>query len=100
MSPERPRLHVPSEPAAQRAAWYEAVLGGQELADVVSGECGIAAWLWERWRVLDAAGLDRAAFAVIVSAYRRELWLWLAGERTWQQCCSGLLGRLDRRLGG
>ena len=31
-------------------------------------------------------------FARIVVAYRRELWLWLAGERTWAQACSGLVG--------
>jgi hypothetical protein len=98
VSAERPRLHVPSEPA-EKSAWYRAVLDGAALADVVDGECGVAAWLWERWRVLASAGLDRAAFGAVVSTYRRELWLWLAGERTWEQCCSGLLGRLDRRIG-
>lgn len=98
MSAERPRLHVPSEPADRRATWYAGVLAGQLLADVVDGDCGIAGWLWDRWRVLEQAGLDRAAFGVVVSTYRRELWLWLAGERTWEQCCSGLLGRLNRRL--
>ena len=36
-------------------------------------------------------------FARIVVAYRRELWLWLAGERTWDQACSGLVGRISRR---
>jgi hypothetical protein len=49
--------------------------------------------------VLASVGVDRASFGAIASAYRRELWLWLAGERTWQQCCSGLLGRLERRMG-
>ncbi len=49
--------------------------------------------------MLASVGVDRTSFGVIAAAYRRELWLWLAGERTWQQCCSGLLGRLERRLG-
>ena len=40
--------------------------------------------------MLERAGIDRADFAGIVVGYRRELWLWLAGERTWEQCCSGL----------
>lgn len=31
------------------------------------------------------------------AGYRRELWLWLAGERSWQQCASGLAGRIARR---
>jgi hypothetical protein len=30
-------------------------------------------------------------------SYARELWLWLVGERTWEQCVSGLGGRLLRR---
>jgi hypothetical protein len=38
-------------------------------------------------------GLER-----VVLDYRREIWLWLAGERTWAQCCSGLIGRINRRL--
>ena len=59
---------------------------------------GIAPWLWERWRVLEGAGLDRVRFFAIVVGYRREIWLWLMGERTWVQCCSGLIGRIDRRL--
>ena len=37
-------------------------------------------------------------FGAIVADYRREIWLWLAGERTWAQCCSGLIGRITRRL--
>jgi hypothetical protein len=34
----------------------------------------------------------------MVLDYRRELWLWLAGERTWAHACSGLVGRVGRRL--
>jgi len=33
-----------------------------------------------------------------VVASSRELWLWLAGERVWSQACSGLLGRVERRV--
>jgi len=98
VSAERLRLHVPSEPIAQKSAWHEGVLDGRELAEVIDGECGIAGWFWDRWRVLATLGLDRDSFGTIVSAYRRELWLWLAGERTWEQCCSGLIGRLERRI--
>jgi len=49
VSAERPRLHVPSEPADRRATWYAGVLAGQLLADVVDGDCGIAGWLWDRF---------------------------------------------------
>jgi hypothetical protein len=68
------------------------------LDEVIEKEDGVAPWLWERWRALEGAGLDRGRFVAIVVGYRREIWLWLMGERTWAQCCSGLIGRIDRRL--
>jgi len=90
-------LHVPEEPPG-RQAWYEAVLDGTPLAEVVEGDGGVAAWLFARWRVLEAAGMGEKDFVAVVGGYRREIWLWLAGERTWAQCCSGLVGRVQRRL--
>ena len=88
-------LHLPDEPVTLRTQWHQAVLDGATPADVVPA---VADWLWERWRVLAAEGLDRAGLDAIVSGYRRELWLWLGGERTWEQWCSGLIGRIARRL--
>ncbi|HLG66656.1 MAG TPA: hypothetical protein VKV36_02140 [Acidimicrobiales bacterium] len=96
---EAVRLHVPDEPLGRRGAWYEAVLDGEDLAAIVAGEGGVAEWLWERWRVLEAEGISAGDFYDLVVAYRREVWLWLAGERTWAQCCAGLLGRIGRRAG-
>jgi hypothetical protein len=93
-----PQLHIPEEPVAQRIAWYEEVLAGTDLVDVVSGHNGIASWLWGRWRVLERHGMSEKDFAGIVLDYRRELWLWLGGDRTWEQCCGGLVGRIGRRL--
>jgi hypothetical protein len=95
-----PALHVPDEPIARREAWYAAVLDGAPIAEVVEGEGGVAEWLWGRWRVLASAGLDAKDFSTAVGGYRREIWLWLGGERTWAQCCSGLIGRLTRRFAG
>jgi hypothetical protein len=92
-------LHVPSPPS-QQEQWRDAVLAGADLVDVVTGDDGIADWLWRRWRALERAGLDREAFVSLVVGYRRELWLWLGGERPWAQCCAGLIGRIERRLPG
>lgn len=92
-----PRLHLPDEPA-HKVRWRDAAIGGTDLAEVVGGPGGIAEWLWQRWSVLRSAGMDAEALGAVVLGYRRELWLWLAGERTWVQCCAGLVGRLDRRL--
>ncbi len=94
---ESVRLHIPSSPA-ERERWYADALDGVALAEVLGRPGGTADWLWRRWRVLEGAGLSRAAFGVIVLGYRRELWLWMAGERTWAQCCAGLIGRIERRL--
>jgi hypothetical protein len=76
------------------------VLQSATLDEVVEKEDGIADWLWERWRILETAGMDRSRFLGVVTNYRRELWLWLMGERTWEQCCSGLIGRIERRIAG
>lgn len=93
-------LHVPDEPTARAARWLQAVHDGGDFEHVLSGDDGVSAWLWSRWRSLAAAGLDEQVLRGMVLDYRRELWLWLAGERTWSQCCSGLIGRITRRIGG
>jgi hypothetical protein len=93
-------LHVPDEPTARAERWRQALDDGQDLESVLTGADGVTSWLWTRWRSLTAVGLDQQDLEAIVDDYRRELWLWLAGERTWAQCCSGLIGRISRRVGG
>jgi hypothetical protein len=93
-----PTLHVPDEPIVRAHAWLAAVLAGSEWDDVLSADDGLIAWLWSRWSSLRSAGVTQEAFARIALEYRRELWLWLAGERTWAQACSGLVGRVYRRM--
>jgi len=68
-------------------------------AAVVDAGAWIADPLWALWGpVLEAAGMDRDRFGEVVAGYRRELWLWVMGERTWAQAAGGLLGRVQRRL--
>lgn len=93
-----PALHLPDEPVRRRAAWLCQLAGGRTWDDLIEGDDGPTSWLWERWQVLECCGLDQEAFLAIVVAYRRELRLWVAGERTWRQACSGLIGRIRRRL--
>ncbi len=96
-----PVLHVPDEPTSRAEEWLAAVQDGRDLDAVLTeDDDGVTAWLWSRWRALAATGLDEEDLGMIVLAYRREIWLWLAGERTWAQCCSGLIGRINRRLDG
>ncbi len=93
-----PVLHVPDEPAARAEGWLAAVLDGRDLGDVLADDDGVVPWLWTRWRFLASTGLSEDEFRLVVLGYRREVWLWLAGERTWAQCCSGLIGRISRRI--
>ena len=93
-----PTLHVPDEPTGRAEIWLASVLDGHDLAYVLAAEDGLSPWLWSRWSSLTAAGVSNEEFGEIVLAYRRELWLWLAGERTWVQSCSGLVGRISRRM--
>jgi hypothetical protein len=94
-----PVLHMPEEPTVHAERWLSAILDGAAIDDVLTGEEGVVDWLWSRWRILDSAGMKRDDLALVVTSYQREVWLWLAGERTWAQCCSGLIGRIGRRLG-
>jgi len=92
-------LHVPDEPVARADAWRAALREGRDIGDVVSGDDGMVAWLWSRWRApLAASCVDQDALSRITTGYRRELRLWLEGHRTWAQCCSGLIGRIARRV--
>ena len=96
--PELPRLHVPDEPTARKATWHEAVLAGEDPVVIITGAEGGALWLWTRWRVLETVGFKETGFVELVGDYRREILLWLGGDRTWEQCCSGLIGRIGRRV--
>ena len=94
-----PDLHLPDEPVARAAAWRNAVVDeGRDLQDVLTAADGLAPWLWSRWRTLASAGMSEDELARVVLDYRREIWLWLVGERTWAQSCSGLIGRVTRRI--
>jgi hypothetical protein len=95
-----PDLSLPEEPVAlrQRIRTLIEQDPGRGGAVVAAG-AWIADPLWERWGpALEPAGMDRDRFQEIVTGYRRELWLWVMGERTWTQCVGGLLGRVRRRL--
>jgi hypothetical protein len=94
-----PVLHVPDEPTVKAAAWRDAVYAGAAIASVLCEDDGLVAWLWYRWSTLERAGLTKESFTTLVLGYQRELWLWLAGERTWAHACSGLVGRINRRVG-
>ena len=93
------RLDLPGEPVELRIGLRDDLLNGGDWREGFSDDVCIGVWLWQRWRAaLEPAGFPRESFIDVVIGYRREIWLWLAGERTWEQCVSGLAGRVGRRL--
>lgn len=93
---ERPgRLEVLQEPIDWRAAWRRAQREGTDGGDPVQAVTDRA---WAMWAsTLARAGVDAPWLAGVVAGYRRELLLWLAGERLWEQLEPGLAGRVARR---
>ena len=95
-----PTLALPEEPVELRRR-MRALIEDDPVrgAAVVDGGAWIADPLWEVWgAALPSAGMDRDRFGEIVAGYRRELWLWVMGERTWAQAGGGVLGGVQRRL--
>ena len=95
------RLEQPDEPVEMRNGLRDALLEGADWREGFSSDICIGVFLWERWRpALEPVGMDRESFVDVVIGCGRELWLWLMGERPWDQFVAGLAGRVSRRLPG
>jgi len=93
------RLEHLDEPVDIRIGLRQALLEGADWHGGFSSDISIGIFLWERWRpALEPAGMDREAFIDVVIGYGREIWLWLMGERQWDELVTGLAGRVNRRL--
>jgi hypothetical protein len=93
-------LPIPEEPLRLRASVRKLVAEDPQAAETkLSDGEWITRRLWQAWGPeLRGRGMPRREFREVVQGYRRELWLWVAGERTWRQCAEGLEGRTRRRL--
>jgi hypothetical protein len=93
-------LALPEEPVELRRRTRALIEDDPaEGAAVVDAGAWLADPLWAVWGpALRSAGMDRDRFGEVVAGDRRELWLWVMGERTWAQAAGGLLGRVQRRL--
>lgn len=99
-SPSTPSLPIGSEPVALRRE-LRALLGEQSGASSEEIAHRLAQRQWRHWRVeLAPRGVQLAAFRALVGSYRREVWLWALGDRSWEQMMEGLRGRCLRRFGG
>jgi hypothetical protein len=93
------RLPWLEEPQDIRRDLRASVLQGADWRTGFSDEVCIGVWLWERWRpTLEGRGMHREEFLDVVVDFGRELWLWLMGDRIWDQYLPALAGRVARRL--
>jgi len=98
---EGTQLEHIDEPVDMRTGLRDAILAGADWREGFTSDICVGVLLWERWRpALEPMGMDREAFVDVVVGYGRELWLWLIGERQWDEFQSGLAGRVARRLPG
>jgi hypothetical protein len=94
-----PRLELPEEPVDVKATLRDALLEGHDWREEFADDMCLAIWLWSLWQpALEPYGMSREDFFDQVIAFRRELWLWLIGDRQWLQYVTGLAGRVVRRL--
>ena len=91
---------MPDEPVQLRDDVRARLEDSPEEGARLVGEANfVADLLWEGWsETLDASGMDHDRFVQIARGYSGELRLWVVGERPWDQCVSGLAGRVKRRL--
>lgn len=89
-------LGAVAEPTALRDRWWAAERAGSSRPELVEAVTDL---VWAAWAGrLGDAGVERLWLVGVADGHRRELWLWLVGERTWDQALAGLAGRVQRRL--
>jgi hypothetical protein len=94
-------LEVPPEPGPRREELRRELLGGADWEGRFGADLGVGGVLWEAWGPqLEARGMDGDAFSAVVRGCRRELWLWVLGDRSWRQAAGAVAGRAVRRLPG
>lgn len=92
-------MTLPAEPIDLKQGLRDALLDGQDWREGLSDDICFGVWLWGEWQpTLEPAGVGRDEFVAAVIEYHRELWLWLIGDRIWDQYISGLAGRIARRV--
>jgi len=98
ITPPEPALPIPEEPEAVKATLRVAVgedpVGGRTVA-----VAEMATLLWQAWAgELAAMGVDDSTFSAVVVGAGNEVWLWVMGDRPYDQLVTSIAGRTIRRL--
>jgi hypothetical protein len=93
------KLALPDEPVELGEGLRDALLAGLDWREGFSDDICVGVWLWNLWQpTLEPIGFGRDEFVAAVIETKRELWLWLIGDRLWNQYVTGLAGRIGRRV--
>jgi hypothetical protein len=93
------KLVLPDEPVELGEGLRDALLDGRDWREGFSDDNSVGVWLWNLWQpTLEPIGFGREEFVATVIDTQRELWLWLIGDRLWNQYVTGLAGRIGRRV--
>ena len=85
------------DPGELRATLRSAI-GEHPAAGLDAAVAAVSDLLFARWELeLVPRGLDAGAFSRIVAGISHEIWLWLMGDRPYQQLSAAIAGRALRR---
>ena len=94
------RLGELEEPSALREKLRDLARNDPEFAQSEAIRL-FSAWLWRRWRPeLSPFSYTPRELRGLLGGDRRELWLWVMGDRPFAQLAEGVAGRVTRRLRG
>jgi hypothetical protein len=90
-------LGTPEEPLETKA-FLRAAVGEDAVAGRGAALAKVTELLWEAWEdSLAPFGVDEKRFASIVAGATNEVWLWVMGDRPYDQLVASLAGRTTRR---
>ena len=96
-SPSRPALGIPEEPLEIKAL-LRAAVGEDPVAGREAALANVTELLFDAWQdSLAPFGVDEVRFASIVAGATNEVWLWVMGDRPYDQLVASLAGRTIRR---
>jgi len=96
-APTQPLLLIPNEPLEVKARLRVAV-GEDPVEGREAAVSEVGALLWDEWEeALVAVRMDEERFASIVAGATNEVWLWVMGDRPFEQLVASLAGRTIRR---
>lgn len=92
-----PVLVIPEEPLDAKVR-LRAFVGEDPVAGRAAAVGKVTDLLWDEWKeVLVPFGVDAERFSSVVVGATHEVWLWVMGDRPYDQLVASVIGRTVRR---